>query len=72
MIWEKARKMYRRIVLKWVIRAIRKYFSDGISAITNSDGEIIVYRWAWSKDIEDAVNDWKRWWRNYESSNGNR
>ncbi len=47
--------MWRRFVLRMVIKTIRKYFPEGVSAITNSNEDIIGYKWAWSKDVEKEV-----------------
>lgn len=43
----------RKIALKLVIRLIRKYFSEGVSVITNKEEKIIAYRWAWTKEVDD-------------------
>lgn len=47
--------MWRRFIFKITIRAIRKYFSDGLSVITDNEENIIAYQWAWSKNLEDEV-----------------
>jgi hypothetical protein len=45
----------RRIILRLVISIIRKYFSDGVSVITDSEEEIIAYKWSWTKELEESI-----------------
>ena len=53
--------MWRRMVLKFIIKAIKKYFSEGISVITNKEETIIAYKWVWSKEIDDMCGGKKVW-----------
>lgn len=48
--------LVRKIYLSIVIRLIRKYFSEGVSVVTDSEENIIAYKWSWSKQVEDEVN----------------
>lgn len=48
--------MYRRFIFRVVVRLIRKYFPEGVSVITNSDEDIIAYRWTWSKAMQDCTS----------------
>jgi len=43
----------RRLIFKLTVKLIRKYFSEGVSAITGIDGEVIAYKWIWTKELED-------------------
>lgn len=45
--------MWRRMILKLTIKAIRKYFPEGVSVITDKEENIIAYKWTWSKEIDD-------------------
>ena len=47
--------MWRRMILKLTIKTIRKYFPEGISAIVDDEENIIAYRWAWSKEVNDTT-----------------
>ncbi len=45
----------RKLFLKIVIKLVRRYFSDGISVITDNEENIIAYQWAWTKDLEKEI-----------------
>lgn len=45
--------MYRRFIFRLVVRLIRKYFTEGVSVITDCKEDIIGYKWSWTKDLED-------------------
>lgn len=51
--------IWRRFICKVIIKLIRKYFKEGVDVITDYDGEVIAYRWAWSKDLDE---DFKKYW----------
>lgn len=51
----KAVNAWRRFVFKAVVKLIRKYFPDGVSVITNSDEDIIAYRWTWTRELEKEI-----------------
>ena len=45
----------KRMVGRFIIFAIRKYFADGLSAVWSSGTEparIIAWRWMWSSEFE--------------------
>lgn len=42
-----------KIYLQMIIKLIRKYFKEGVDVITDYDGEVIAYRRAWSKDLDE-------------------
>lgn len=48
--------MYRRFIFRMVVGLIRKYFPEGVSVITNSNEDIIAYRWTWSKEMRDCTS----------------
>lgn len=51
----KAKNAWRIFIFKVVVKLIRKYFPEGVSAITNSDEDIIAYKWTWTRDLEKEI-----------------
>lgn len=45
--------MWRRFIFRVVVKAIRKYFPQGISVVTDFEENIIAYNWAWTNELED-------------------
>jgi hypothetical protein len=52
--------MLRKIMLRFAIRTINKWFSDGLRRITDYEGNLIAYQWTWSKEINDLYGKKRR------------
>ena len=54
------KNLIMKIKLKLIIKWLRKHFSSGISVVTDKEENIIFYRWAWTKELEEALKKSKK------------